>query len=245
VRVLSIIHGPNARSGVFGEVVRAGGHELVERSYAFGKPPPAAPETYDAVMVFGGVMNVHEVDGHPWLTGELQMLERVLEAEVPVFGVCLGSQMLAAAAGAEVTRAREPEIGWYEVETTPEAAEDPLFAPAPDRFLALQWHSYQFDRPRDAVVLARSPICLQAYRIGDSAWGIQFHAEVTRRVLSEWISKGGGEPDAVRIGFDPVAAQAQIGTEIDRWNDFGRTLAGRFLDVAEERAGVGVARARA
>jgi GMP synthase (glutamine-hydrolysing) len=245
VQVLSIIHGPNARSGVFGEVVRSGGHDLIERSYAFGEPPPEPPETYDAVMVFGGAMNVHEVDGHPWLTRELQVLERLLEDEVPVLGVCLGSQMLAAAAGAKVSRAPEPEIGWYEIETMPEAADDPLLGSAPARFTGFQWHSYQFDRPAGAVVLARSPICLQAYRIGRSAWGIQFHAEVAKGTVSDWISQYGTDPDAVRTGFAPAHERERLESEIDRWNDFGRTLAGRFLGVAQNRLGLGVARASA
>lgn len=245
MRVLSIIHGPNARSGIFGEVVRAGGHELVERSYAFGEPPPEPPEAYDGVMVFGGAMNVHEVHGHPWLSNELQVLERLLEDEVPVLGVCLGSQMLAAAAGAEVTRAPEPEIGWHEIETTPEAADDPLLGGAPERFIGFQWHSYQFDQPNGAVVLARSPVCLQAYRLGDSAWGIQFHAEVTKETVSEWISQYGSDPDAVRTGFDPARERKRLETEIGRWNEFGRRLVDGFLGVVEARVGVGAERARA
>jgi GMP synthase (glutamine-hydrolysing) len=245
VRVLSIIHGPNARSGIFGEVVRDAGHELVERSYAFGEPPPEPPEAYDTVMVFGGVMNVHEVDGHPWLGVETKVLERLLENEVPVLGVCLGAQLLASAAGADVRRAPEPEIGWYEVETTEEAHDDPLFAGTADRFTAFQWHSYQFDQPAGAVPLAQSPVCLQAYRIGETSWGIQFHAEVSKEIAADWISHYGTDPDAIRIGLDPVRERRRLEDEIGGWNEFGRRLVGRFLAAAAERAGVEPERARA
>ncbi|MBA2536111.1 MAG: type 1 glutamine amidotransferase [Actinobacteria bacterium] len=245
MRVLSIIHGANARSGIFGDVVREAGHELVERSYAFGEPPPEAPETYDAVMVFGGVMNVHEVDGHPWLGVETRALECLLENEVPVLGVCLGAQLLASAAGAEVSRAQRPEIGWYEVETTDEARDDALFSGTPDRFDAFHWHSYQFDHPPDAVLLARSPVCLQAYRIRETCWGIQFHAEVSKQIAADWISHYGKDPDAIRIGLDPERERRRLDDEIERWNEFGRTLIDRFLVVAGERAGVAPQRARA
>jgi GMP synthase (glutamine-hydrolysing) len=236
VRVLSIVHGNDARSGVFGDVVREAGHELDELSFAFGDPP-LEPETYDAVLVFGGSMNVHEIDGHPWLTEEGRALERVLEAGVPTFGVCLGAQLLASVAGAKVSRAAQPEIGWHEVELTPEAGDDPIFHRLPERFTACQWHSYQFDLPAGATLLARSPVCLQAYRLGDSAWGTQFHGEVTREIFGRWIDNYGTDPDAVRLGFDTGGERKRLDREIDRWNELGRSLVGGFLEVAGARAG--------
>lgn len=245
MRVLSVIHGRTAHSGVFGEVVRAAGHELDERSFALGDPPTEPPEAYDALLVFGGSMNVHEVHGHPWLRDERGVLERALEHEVPVLGVCLGGQLLASVAGAAVSRAPEPEIGWHEVEKTPEGEDDPLLGPLPARFTAYQWHSYKFDVPRDAVLLAESPVCAQAYRLGETAWGTQFHAEVTREIVRAWLAAYGTDPDAVRVGLDPSLEERRLDEEIGRWNEIGRTLVGGFLAFAEERAGVGVESARA
>ena len=245
MRVLSLIHGRNAHSGVFGGAVRAAGHELDERSFALADPPVDPPQAYQAVMVFGGSMNVHEVHGHPWLRDERDLLDRALEDDVPVLGVCLGAQLLASVAGAAVSRAPEPEIGWYEVEKTPEAADDPLLGELPQRFTAYQWHSYRFEVPRDAVLLATSPICPQAYRLGEAAWGTQFHAEVTREIVLTWIENYGTDDDAVRVGFDQEAQRRRLDAEIGRWNELGRTLAGRFLELAEERTGVGAERATA
>ena len=102
-----------------------------------------------------------------------------MTAERPLLGVCLGTQLLAEAAGGSAGRASEPEIGWRQVELTPEGAADPLLAPLAPAFEAFQWHSYEAAPPPDAVTLARSPVCPQAYRIGEQAWGIQFHAEVS------------------------------------------------------------------
>lgn len=235
MRVLSIVHGESARSGVFGEVAREQGHELDELSFAFGDPP-LEPERYDAVMVFGGAMNVHEVDGNPWLTDEGRALERVLDAGVPTFGVCLGSQLLASVTGGRVSRSPEPEIGWHEVETTPAARDDPVLGRLPERFTACQWHSYQFEPPPGATVLARSPVCLQAYRIGESAWGTQFHGEVTREIFGRWIENFRTDPDAIRLGFDQSVERERLAANIGRWNELGRTLVGSFLEFAQERA---------
>jgi GMP synthase-like glutamine amidotransferase len=244
MRLLSIIHGATARSALFGDEVRAAGHELDELSFAFGEPP-VDPERYDAVMTFGGAMNVHEVDGNPWLLDEQRVLARVLEHEVPMLGICLGSQLLASIVGARVSRAPQPEIGWHEVEMTAHAADDPVLGDFPDRFTAFQWHSYQFDLPPGAVSLATSPVCLQAYRIGDHAWGTQFHAEVTKDIVEGWISNYGSDPDAVRVGFDPARERVRLAERIEGWNELGRRLVRGFLDVAAERAGLTPQRASA
>ncbi len=243
MRVLSLIHGRNAHSGVFGEVVREAGHVLEERSFTLGEPPADPPEAYDALMVFGGSMNVHEVDGHPWLRNERGAIERALARSVPTLGVCLGAQLLASVVGARVARAPEPEIGWHEVEKTTEGDEDPVLGALPGRFTAYQWHSYQFDLPAGAVLLATSPVCAQAYRLGDSAWGTQFHAEVTSEIVLSWIESYGTDPDAVRTGFDPPRERLRLEREIAGWNELGRILARGFLAFAAERAGIAAERA--
>ena len=142
------------------------------------------PESYDALVVLGGGMNVHEADRRPYLRDEIALLEETLAARRPVLGVCLGAQLLAAAAGAEMHRARTPEIGWREVELCSAAAADHVVGALPRRFTAFQWHSYAFDIPFGAVELARNEVCPQAYRLGDAAWGVQFHPEVTEAILA-------------------------------------------------------------
>jgi GMP synthase-like glutamine amidotransferase len=167
-------------------------------------------------------MDVDQEDQHPWLRDEDGLMKELLAERVPVFGVCLGSQLIAKAAGAKVGPAPQEEIGWHEVETSAEAAEDPLFTGLPERFRAFQWHSYAFELPPGAVPLARSPVCLQAYRLGDFAWGIQFHAEVTQEIVEGWAASDG---TGRRFDFAPM----------EGWNRIGRALAGRFLDVAARR----------
>ena len=235
MRVLSIVHGPDAKAGVFGETVRDAGHELHQASYALEQPPSRPVAEYDAAMIFGGSMNTHEEETHPWLGPEKEAITALLEADVPTFGVCLGSQLIAEVAGSTISRVTEPEIGWFEVELTPEAANDPVFGPLPERFTAFQWHSYQSSLPAGAVELARNPACLQSYRLGESVWGTQFHCEVTRPIAETWISHCQSDPDAVALGLDADRARKELAERIAEWNVLGRRLCSAFMTHVEER----------
>ena len=230
MRVLEIVHQDDAGSGVFGEVVRQQGHALET-----WRPPdrPAPPlDGYDAVLVFGGGMHVDQEDRNPWLRPEKALLREALDRRVPLLGVCLGSQLVAEAAGARPRRASGPEIGWHEVELLPEAREDPLLAPLPGRFTGFGWHSYEFPLAPGAAALAHSPTCLQAYRLDGPAWGVQFHAEVTADTVDAWLRKYREDEDAVRAEIDPDAIREETGGRIDAWNELGRGLCARFLDEA-------------
>jgi GMP synthase-like glutamine amidotransferase len=231
MRALSIVHQPDAGPGVFAEAIAAAGWDHDEWSPPT-QPVPENVAAYDAVLVFGGAMNVDEEEGNPWLVGEKELLRSLVTAGKPALGVCLGSQLLAEAAGAAPHRAREPEIGWFEVELTEEAGDDPVLGPLEPRFDALQWHSYETPLPPGAKALARSPICLQAYRLEGPAWGIQFHAEVSPADAEHWCDDYRSDPDAVRIGLDPEALRAETRRRIGDWNRLGRDLCTRFLEAA-------------
>jgi GMP synthase-like glutamine amidotransferase len=230
MRILAIVHQRDAGPGVFADAVRARGAEFDTWLPAENGAPPAAPAGYDAVLAFGGAMHADHEERHPWLRDVKEQLRHLLELQVPVLGVCLGSQLLAEAAGGRPRRAREPEIGWHDVEVTREGAADPLLAPLAPGFTAFQWHSYEFPLPPGATPLARSPVCLQAFRAG-SGVGIQFHAEVSAADAQAWIDDYRSDEDAVRIGVDPQALGERTQLSIGRWNELGRALCARFLDA--------------
>ncbi len=230
MRVLAIVHQRDAGPGVFADAVRAHGGLLDIWFRAESGSPPSEPARYDAVMVFGGAMHADHERKHPWLRDQKALLRGLLERGVPTLGVCLGGQLLAEAAGATARRAREPEIGWHEVEVTPEGGADPLLAPVAPAFTAFQWHSYEFPLPAGATALARSAVCLQAFRAG-SGVGIQFHAEVGAADAEAWIDDYRSDEDAVRIGVDPDALRRETRASIGPWNEFGRAFCARFLDA--------------
>ena len=235
-RCLAIVHQTDAGPGVFEEAVRERGWRLDTWLISSGRPAPADPLGFDAVMAFGGAMHADEEDEHPWLRDEKELLRRALDLGVPVLGVCLGSQLLATAAGAHAERAERPEIGWYDVGVSPEGASDPVLGELAPRFEAFQWHSYRSPLPPGAIELASSPLALQAFRVGDRAWGIQFHAEVSESDAVSWAVNYAVDPDAVEMGIDADTLTAEILARISGWNALGRGLCARFLDVVADRS---------
>jgi GMP synthase (glutamine-hydrolysing) len=189
VNVLAVIHGEKVRAGVFADAIADRGDRLEEWSLAWGTPPPRPLDDYGAVLVFGGAMHADQDEHHPWLREENFLLQRMLGLQVPMLGVCLGAQLIAKAAHADVGPASSPEIGWHPVELTEEASEDPVIGNLPERFDAFQWHYYTHGIPAGATELARSPMCTQAFRLGERAWGIQFHAEVTEDQILGWVDE--------------------------------------------------------
>jgi GMP synthase (glutamine-hydrolysing) len=153
------------------------------------------------LIVMGGPMGVYEQDKYPFLLDEMRLIESALTLGRPVLGVCLGSQLLAAALGAEVKQGERKELGWHAVTLAESAAQDLLFAGVKPEFWPFHWHGDVFSLPRQAVSLAssRQTLC-QAFCYGKNAYGILFHLEVTPRQIShmledfaEELREAGGE----------------------------------------------------
>jgi GMP synthase (glutamine-hydrolysing) len=231
MRVLSVVHHRNAAAGVFREPARVAGHELVE--WVPHEGPPPSPDSLDAAIVFGAEAQVDQEEMLPWLQHEKELVRRLLQRDVPMLGVCFGSQVLAEAAGAVVRPAERPEIGWNEVELTPEGLSDPVLGFLPERFEAFGYHHYEWLLPPGGIALARSAAGLQAFRLGEGPfWGIQFHPEVTLEDLSSWLDNWQTDPGAVATGLDPEAIRAESAEKIAGWNDVGRGISARFLAAA-------------
>ena len=230
MRVLTIVHQRDAGPGVFAEAASAAGHELFEWMPPEA-PPPADLGAFDAALVLGGAMNVDDEAKYAWLAPEKAILRELLRLETPALGVCLGSQLLAEAAGGGARRADRPEIGWFDVEVAAAGADDPLLGPLAPRFEAFEWHSYTFFAPAGASILASSEVGAQAARFGPATWAIQFHAEVSRAIVGHWIDDYRSDADAVRIGLDPEALRAESEQKLAGWNELGRGLFGRWLDA--------------
>lgn len=235
MRVLAIIHHPVAGAGVLPGVVAERGHEL-----EFWTPSeqelPRPLEDYGAVLAFGGGMQPDEDDLHPWLLTALEALRVCLEGAIPTLGICLGGQLLARAAGGQVGPARQPETGWRAIDLTDDALRDELLGGMPPRFDVYQWHSYAFDLPPDGVLLARSEVALQCFRVGDCAWGLQWHPEVLGDAILYWAEHHRPAPDGVPVEIDLEALRTEVATRIGQTNADGRRLFERFLAVAESRA---------
>ena len=193
-------------------------------------PVPASTEGWDAMVVLGGPMAAYEAGKIPFLADEVELLKLAISRDFPVLGVCLGSQLIAASAGARVYAGPVRELGWASVELTEAAASDALFSGLPREFPVFQLHGDTFDLPDGAVRLAGNQTYVnQAFRIGRSVYGLQFHIEVTPALARSWVTvyedylKGGGAPgEAILEGL-------QTGDEALR--PLAAHLIDRFLEL--------------
>ncbi|MFC8933118.1 type 1 glutamine amidotransferase [Rhodococcus sp. NPDC057135] len=152
-----------------------------------GTDPLPAHRRFDAVIVMGGPMGVGDQAEVEWLASEIEYIRDLVENDVPVWGVCLGSQLLAAALGARVYTGAVPEVGVEDITLTAEGHEDPVWGGLPSTFPAMQWHSDTFDIPDGAVRLAGSakyPNQLFRYK---QSYAVQFHLEASSAVAREWM----------------------------------------------------------
>src|SRR2546426_3254977 len=153
-----------------------------------GEAIPKDLSSWDGLIALGGPMSANDGERLGFIADELRLLTKVLEAGMPALGICLGAQLIAKAAGAEVTAGEEKEIGWYPLTLTEEGKKDRLLAGLPDTFPVFQWHGETFDVPRGAVRLAGSErYSNQAFRLGEQVYGLQFHLETTAPMIIEWL----------------------------------------------------------
>jgi GMP synthase (glutamine-hydrolysing) len=227
-RVSILLHAEAETPGLIAESLdRRGVRTETVRGYA-GEPVPAAMDGRDALVVMGGPMGVYDQDRLPFLRDEIALIRDALRAEKPVLGVCLGSQLLAAALGARVAPARR-EIGWHPVTLTDAAASDPLWRGVDRSIIVFHWHGDAFELPPGAVPLASSAITAhQAFRHGRGAYGLLFHMEMNEPMVRAMVRTFGGElleagADGGRILAEAKAAVREmnrVGTLVfDRWAD--------------------------
>ncbi len=175
-----------------------------------GQPVPADMKNAGGLIVMGGPMGVYQTDRYPWLRDEMRLIEDAMKRNLPVLGVCLGAQILAAALGAKVDRnPNGKEIGWHPIQLHDAAKSDRLMRDLPATMTPFHWHGDIFELPSGAVSLASSDKTLcQAFRHGDKAYGLQFHFEVTSEGVGAMAAAFAKELVREKIPADRMIAQA-------------------------------------
>ena len=229
--LLVIQHVPHERLGTFEPAFAQAGCAC--RVLNAHDPQAAWPRAadVDGIVSMGGPQSVREQPRFPYLTRELEFLREALQSEKPILGVCLGAQLLAAALGARVTKNPQQEIGWYPLMREAGADGDPLFAPFGQTETVFQWHGDTFALPEGAVRLASSPLCReQAFRVGDRAYGLQFHVEVTEAIVRAWMQTpvNNAELSSLKGRIDPMAIRRQSPQHVARLAELSRHVASAF-----------------
>ena len=214
--VLVFRHVPHEHLGSIGAALSRRGVPIQYIDLASSADQPVDLSSSSGLIVMGGPMSANDPDNY--ISRELYLIGQAIQANLPVLGVCLGSQLIAKAAGARVYRNPVKEIGWYPVSVTPAGSRDPLvhhFAPAAEVF---HWHGETFDLPEGAAWLARSEACRhQAFRLGSNVYGFQFHFEVTPEMIAEWcrVDEACGDARECTVTIDAHQNAAQMAAMCD------------------------------
>jgi GMP synthase (glutamine-hydrolysing) len=219
-----IQHVAHEGPGLIGEALTAGGYEYDTVRMYLGDDLPDVDQV-GGLVVLGGPMSVHDTDQFPWLADERGLLEAAAGAGMAVLGVCLGSQQLAAALGAEVSTGDHAEIGVGTVTLTASGRRDRVLGPeygglADTDVPCVHWHHDTFTLPPESVHLAATrAFPHQAFRVGARAYGFQFHVEMTAALADAWRPY---LPDGIVLDAPDLA----------RVETTGRRILRRFVDLA-------------
>ena len=185
------------------------------------------------VITFGGTVNVDQVDEYPQLGTVRQYTREAVDRGVPYLGICLGSQILARALGTEVVKGPVKEVGFEPVRLTPDAKDDALLSFLEPEEPVMQWHEDTYALPEDATLLITGDrIPVQAFRVGETAWGVQFHLEVEAWELAWWIESADAAMDLESTwGKSADELRAEAERHIERHEERGREIFTRFADV--------------
>jgi GMP synthase (glutamine-hydrolysing) len=181
----------------------------------------------DLLIVMGGPMSVNDSD--TWIAEEAAFIRSALLAGMPVIGVCLGSQFMAKALGATVRSGKALEIGMTPVRLTDDGKQDPVFGAAPDAFEVFEWHGEIFDLPNDCVSLAGSEVApLQAFRYGDRAYGLLFHAEMEEGGIDSLCRECA--PDLIKARLTAQQVKANALPRLPQLHEMADRLIGHLLN---------------
>jgi GMP synthase (glutamine-hydrolysing) len=194
VKILVIMHVESEGPGTLGTFLESQGAQLQTARLYAGEDLPQDVAGLAAVISMGGPMNVYDEATYPFLRSETVFLERALDADIPILGVCLGSQMIARAAGARVRLGAVKEVGWGTVTLSDGGASDAFFRGLPGTFDVFQWHEDMFEIPAGGTLLASSEICPHQAFSYHNALGLQFHVEVTADILERWFADSPEHP---------------------------------------------------
>lgn len=231
MRALVLQHIAVEGPGRLGAFLEQRGWALETKALYAGDGLPAEPQDYHAIIIMGGPMGVYDEAVYAFLRQEHTFLQRAITQQVPLLGICLGSQLLAKALGARVYPNACKEIGWYTVDLTPAGRSDVLFQGAPASLPVFQWHGDAFELPAGAVALASSPQCThQAFRYGERVYGLLFHLELVPAMIHSWLATFQEELASVQAYIDPQRIVADMPRYLEPYQQVSTQIFTNLVD---------------
>jgi GMP synthase-like glutamine amidotransferase len=232
-RVLALQFDRDDPPGNLGEIMQE--HGIAWQTVNAEEEAIPDPASFAAVLAMGGPQHVGHHERDRYLDDAVGAIQRSVELDVPVLGLCLGGQLLAYAMGAEVRKHTSTPIGFYRVQLTGEGSQDPLFAGLPGYQQVFHWHEDTFDIPRNAVPLATNAATRnQAFRYGRSAYGTQYHIELTPGMMNSWLLDSPFHEEIVKwIGEEGAVNAAEEGRRLyPLYREHSRIMFENFLRIA-------------
>jgi GMP synthase (glutamine-hydrolysing) len=188
--VLVFQHDPFEDLGFFAEVLEKQGASYRVIRLFHGEMPEAELKDVGLLIVLGGPMGVDDEESFPFLRWEKRIIRAAIDEALPILGICLGAELIASTLGTQVFRGPVKEIGWTPISITPYGQVDSLIGYLPENATVFEWHGDGFDLPAGAIRLASSAhYSTQAFRVGKTVYGLQFHLEVTPRMIERWMEQ--------------------------------------------------------
>jgi GMP synthase (glutamine-hydrolysing) len=232
-KLLVYQHVPFEPLGTLDRQFRDAGFRI--RYVNFHRDPDAQPSVarYHGLIVLGGPMSADQIERHPHLAFERESIRAAVHLGMPVLGICLGAQLIAASLGARTFKHTAAEIGWFDVSPTAEGRHDPLIRHFGASEKIFQWHTDSFNLPAGATLLARSELCEhQAFRFGEMVYGLQFHLETDEPLIRRWLKTPHHQRELAALGGSGYAQgiAEQTPRYIERTSRLSRAVFGEFIE---------------
>jgi GMP synthase-like glutamine amidotransferase len=215
--------------GTLEGLIRSDGY-LIEKIDVQKEPVPINVKRYAAIIILGGPMGVY--DKAEYLEREQELIRQALKHEVPVLGICLGSQLIAQAIGGKVYKGAKKEIGWSEVMINQAGLSNVFKGVNSEKIKVFQWHGDTYDLPPKATIMASSQLYPQAFRFG-TAIGIQFHLEINNEMISRWANEYAKELEFERI--EPGDLLAGKDRDVEELHERCKVVYSNFSRIIKDR----------
>ena len=229
-RVLVLQHADPEHPGLILEALRDVGAQVKTIRTDLAQPAPPSLDAYAGLIIMGGPQSVYEEDKYPYLRAEKQLAREAIDNNIPLLGVCLGSQVIADVLGSGVHPGPAPELGWKPVKRAPEAANNPILSALPETFTPLHWHGDIYDLPKGATPIGSSEMtATQGFSYNQNVYALLFHLEMTHQQINMMVAQF---PDDVRrANLEPSDLLAETPARAEALREAAINVFGRWSNL--------------